>query len=276
VPLRWTRQKRLGLCMSFATFAGCLPDDVRPPASRVALSIQGGPNVTASFATADGWEVAIERLLVSFGQVELMGDGCAPYSQGAYLRLLDLSRLEPLLVGTQYGLGNCGVSFGALRPGPEVVLGPGITEVERAEMRGRGFEDAVALHVEGTAMGAASTLRFVWPLRDGWLWGACAPMELDGTASYDLSVDVHPEALFATEMGRPGSELRFAPFAAADLNRDGEIVPEELARAPVSGVPSASNELDRLLGFLVPKLFRLQGDPECLGGRGNVTEDSIL
>lgn len=272
---RWIRRGRLALGMSL-TCAGCLPDDVRPQASRVTLSIQGGPDVTASFTTADGWEIAIERLLVSFGQVELFGEACAQYSSGAYLRLLDLSRPEAQLVATQYGLGDCGVSFGVLRPGPELVLGAGITELERAEMRGRGLEDAVALHVEGTATSAASTLRFDWPLRDGWLWGPCELVTLDGTASYDLGLAVRPEALFATQMGRPGSELRFGPYAAADLDGDGVIVPAELAGAPVSGVPTAPNELDRLQGFLVPALFRLQTGAECLGGRGSVTEDSIL
>ncbi len=264
------------LWLALGTLSACLPDDVRAPASRVTLSIRGGESVTRRFVSADGWEIAVERLLVSFGQVELFGDGCAQYSEATYLRLLDLTRPEPQLVATQYGRGACGVSFGALRPGPDVVLGAGVTELERAEMRGRGLDDARALHVEGAATRGTDSVRFVWALRDGWLWGPCQPMELDGAVSHDLTLDVEPEALFSTDMGRAGSELQFAPFEAADADGDGEITAEELAAAPVSAVPTAANELDRLQGFLVPRLFRLQTDAECLGGRGSVREDSIL
>jgi hypothetical protein len=267
---------RSQLWLTLGLLAACLPDDSRPPASRVTLSIRGGENVTQSFASSDGWEIAIERLLVSFGQVELFGRVCAQYSETTYLRLLDLTRPEPQLVATQYGRGDCGVSFGALRPGPDVVLGAGVTELERAEMRGRGLDDASALHVEGNATSATGSVRFVWSLRDGWLWGPCQPMQLDGAASHDLTLDVEPEALFSADMGRVGSELRFGPFAAADADENGEVTAEELALTPVTSVPSAANELDRLQGFLVPKLFRLQTDAECLGGRGSVTEDSIL
>jgi len=98
--------------------ASCLPVDTRPPAGSILLTLTSDdePSVT----TADGWSIAVDRLLLGIGNTSLGNDEaswssssnqCTHYSDAHYGRLLDGRLRTDQKVGTIFGLGQCNFYF---------------------------------------------------------------------------------------------------------------------------------------------------------------------
>ena len=86
------------------TGSGCLPDDTRPIPAKLDVQVQPSEWI---IDTDDGWHIALSRLLMGIGALELEGPDCVQYNQTRYTRLfeLTLTELYGQPVGLVYGLG---------------------------------------------------------------------------------------------------------------------------------------------------------------------------
>lgn len=230
-----TARRPLAFALALAC-AGCLPDDTRPPPSEVLVRFVGSPVVTDGFATADGWRVTFDQVLVSFGNPTLAGDGCNQYADAGYRRIFDARVTDPQKVGLDYALGTCTVRARFGNPNGDSLLGIGVTEAQKVFMRTPGTDpynaDAagISAYLVGRAQKGAATKRFSFAFRTRRVQlQDCAtkpgaepsPLRLDGTP---VTVDfhAHPEGPFRQHLDATRPELWFDPFAAADDEGDGD------------------------------------------------------
>ena len=241
---------------------GCLPEDTRDPPGMLTVTIRGADATVDGLTTSDGWRVTFDRVRVAVGAPDLTREGnCSPYSDGEYLRVIDGLRREPEKLGSVYGLGSCGLQLRAGNPGPEALLGAGVTEADVFAMREPGsdghVEDAgITFSVRGHAERGAERKTFDWSYRRRFLhYEGCKlpqPLELTANASVVVEVRVHAAALF---------DDAFGPYALADENGDGAITLEELDRAP-------SADTTKTLGAVLyddrfPRIIRIGENVEC-------------
>lgn len=270
--------------------AGCLPGDTRPEPGSVLTTVSGSEATREGFTTADGWQVTIESALLGAGPVQL-GDDCdkfAEYSEPGYDRVLQLTQAPGQKLSIMFGLGQCDVDFQLSPPTEDAVLGKGVTQAQKTELRTPGSDawvenDGVTLRVAGRATSGGVTKRFSWDFRQRLFFKSCsvvidgvthAGLDLRGGVrrEYDLLMEI--EGLFRDDAA-PGASLRFAPFAAADDgdDGDGEVTLEELRQvsldelrktAPYSGGPSELGTLgDYVYRVLWPTLLRYRGTGKC-------------
>jgi hypothetical protein len=271
--------------------AGCLPDDTRPPPGSVLVTLAATEELLEPLPTADGWTIALERLVIGLGTVELHGEDCTPYAQAHYSRLFDFT--EPVApdqrLGLVYGLGTCSLEFRVRAPHTDALLGPGVGRADIEAMRIEVLEDGNAepqrtsVWAVGEATRADGTSkRFDWMFRRRYNIKECAPgpegqpgssLEIHGGETFEHTVVIDGAQLF-----RPGaasdSPLVFDPFAAADANDDGAITLAELSEVTIPIDPEVIPEggTSQLLGRTVadllyevqlPRLAGLEGAGIC-------------
>lgn len=249
--------------------SACLPADTRPAPGRAEVTLVRDEAFTVSFVTDDGWTIQYDEFLISLGDVRVVGDECAAYSESDYMRLFDLRGAEHQKVNLLYALGECDVAF-SMRPATrDVVLGDGVTAAERDRMLHLDSDEfqrdaAVSVYVEGTADDGERSLQFAWAFRNGTEYIDCEPVVFEGDESLKIEILVRGTALFAAD-GK-ASRVLFEPLAAADEDTDGNITLEELNVAP-----ALSDEFDSLGEQLyferVPRLPSLGNDRTCRGRR---------
>lgn len=266
------------LLVSVAIVAACVPADTRPVPASLLVTVGASEGARNGIATADGWAVSFDRVLVGIGRTTL-SRSCARYSESSYDRVVEIARHDPQKVSVLYAIGHCDLRFRVGTPSSEAVIGEGATDADVGFMRTRGGDrwvsrGGVVLHVEGRAArdGVVKTFRFVF--RSALRYSGCSEEGATGLVEdpSDGGDDDEPDAailsLFdgavsdaeppppegigvvmtgGTEMVRPltfdleeiftaGGSARFDPFAEADLDGDGAITLEELARVPVSRI----------------------------------------
>ena len=282
---RWLVFMLLSLCAP-----GCLPGDTRPEPGNVLTTVTGSQATREGFTSADGWTVRFERVLLGAGPMQL-GDDCqkyAEYSEPGYDRVLQLTGPPAQKLGIMFGLGRCDIDFQLSPPSEDAVLGSGVTQADKAYMRTPGSDmyvanDGVVLHVEGSAIQAARTLRFAWDLRQSLFFRECSVI-IDGVTepgldlrggvglTYDLLIET--EGLFRDDFDRDAA-LRFESFADADARGDGDsnVTLEELglvalsdlqALGPYGGAGNGVATLaDYLYRVLWPTLLRYRDTGRC-------------
>ncbi len=235
---------KVQLAMMWLFGVGCLPADSRPEPGSLAVTIASSSATTDGFTTADGWIVRFDQVLASLGEVELESredtdDDCVQYDLSRYNRLFDFTQMGRENLNLVHGLGTCDVRFEYGPPSSDSVLGPGVTERDRAEMRiegdnGYAQTERAALVVRGSAQRDAVTKRFTWTFRQnvelfacGYLSEVATLVVLTGGRRQQLQLEVSGEQLFRDSVTSEG-ELRFDAFAAADADNDGSITMEEL------------------------------------------------
>ena len=238
--MRTTKQNALFTVLVFASAAcGCLPTDERPPPG-TALFRVSGDDVPAGFMTDDGWLVRYDEALIAIGNVNLFDD-CTPYAEGHYVRVVDLLRMGPQKLTLVNALGHCAFLFEVRSPPEDAVLGPGVTEAEKAFLRAPGSDPyvsnrAAVLHLAGAAERAGRTVRFAWSFRENLGYADCGVVNFDAETSALVDVRVRTASLFDASED-PASPSSFEPFAAADADLDGTVTLEELDAVPLPNDP---------------------------------------
>lgn len=289
-----------------AVFSGCLPKDTRPPPARVLFTASPSPETKAAALaqpTADGWQVAFDRVLVSVGRASLDGDKCSVYSEAGYSRVLNLiGAPDAAKVSESYALGTCDFGFGITNAGEEALLGAGTTEADKAFLRTAGTDhyggpSGISLYVSGAAQKADRQLTFAWAFRGRVRYRDCQN-SVDGVVKRGLSlsregdaaidVTIHIEALFAESLGDPNAARRFEPIASADAlgNADGDVTLDELSKVPLSdlqrdmaytegaaGVGAWLNLEDFVYLGAAPAVARFEETGKCTLQLGNMRED---
>jgi hypothetical protein len=252
-----------------AQLGACLPVEDRPEPGHVELRVHTDPG-SVDFATDDGWHVRYDELYASIGNVRLdratPEAECQQYASTPYLRVIDLLG-EAELLATLYARGPCDVQFQVMGPGE----GPIVSEVGDevvAAMRERTSDayvsdQSIALRVAGRAERAGQELRFAWDFRQAFDFDPCATDPFEPGKLVVMEIRARAQALF--EDANDGA-LRFAAFAAADLDDDRAVSLDELQSAPLS------QRDDRSLGAhlyfeAVPQLFWIGDQAPCFIGR---------
>lgn len=271
---------------------GCLPGDTRPPPGSVFLTAEPSAAVQAGVATADGWQISFERLLVGIGDARLGNDACTSYANAGYERLFDLVAAQgPQKISEVFALGACGLQLRLRYPGVDALRGQGVSAQDLAFMRvpdsdayvtGRG----TSVFVRGQAARGAEVKRFAWAFRQGYTLHDCpvagagvdaglvTDITLHGNDARRIAVVIHGEELFR-ERASDDAPLRFDAIAGADTDGDQDITLDELAKVPGpppeadAGLTSGSDGgmltlADLLYLTLVPRMVRVGGSDACL------------
>ncbi len=235
----------------------CLPTDTRTAPGSFYATASSSDATLGGFTTADGWNIAFDRVLVGIGRVNIGGRGdsggsCNRYSNRGYMRLLDMrvSGAQKLAIG--YALGQCSVSFRLSYPGNEAALGTHVTPDNLTFMnigKPDGYEDptraGIAVYVKGTAARAGTIKRFEWAFRRSVSFTSCGDDATDAGArgvalhsndAFTSDIAVHAEALFQDSRDPAAASLRFQPYADADSvsgDNDGEVTLAELGKVPI-------------------------------------------
>lgn len=249
------------------TCIACLPEDTRPPPS--ALTVVVTSNATTPIQTADGWEIVLDRFLVSLGEAQPEeSDDCFVYNETDYLRVLDGLGYEPQLLSKPYALGQCDLSYRLQRPSEDSALGVGITTDDLILLGTPGSDEYVAdsglsLFVAGTATDGTRTKRFEWSFRNGVQYDPCTAagggplLSLEENGAQSLEIALVPASLFQTTPVAT-SPLAFQEIAQADTNDDGTVDFAELANAPLATPESMFESLaDRIYLGRVPLIPRI-------------------
>jgi hypothetical protein len=260
-----------------STCVACLPDDTRPPPS--ALTVVVTSDAAAPILTADGWQIVLDRFLVSLGEAEPEeSDDCFVYNETDYLRVLDGLGSEPQLLSKPYALGQCDLTFRLERPGVDSALGSGITTDDLILLGTPGSDEYVvdsglSLFVAGDATDGTRTKRFEWSFRNGVQYDPCTGVDggpllsLTENGSQTLEIALVPASLFQTTTDAT-SALAFADIAGADdgANADGTVDFTELANVPLA-VPESTFEslADRIYLGRVPLVPRM-ANASCTPG----------
>jgi len=273
---------------------GCLPSDSRPPPAEVTVTVSSSDftlNDIPAAATADGFDIVVERLLVNVGQAALddgdSSNACDEYSSPNYTRLFDFKRVSaPRELGIAFATGHCAFGYSVRFPNYATLLDAGATSEDAALMRTPGSDpdatDAgVSVYVEGVAVRGGETKHFAWPFRKRVGYADCAFFEDDGRAfrsglslasdeKTSINLEVHAEGLFQNHSGTPA---HFQPYADADANGDGEITFDELWTVPLAAVIAAG--FDAPMDVSVPPPVSMAPAPidpahPCFDGDGNV------
>ncbi len=295
---------RLALLALLAS--SCLPKDTRPAPSRVlftatpSIATQAG---ALSAATADGWQISFDRVLVSIGRTSLDGDKCSVYSDADYGRVLSLiGAPDRQKINESYAIGTCDFGFAIANAADDSLLGNGATADDKTFLRTAGSDDyggpsGISLFVSGTARKGEATLTFAWPFRGRARYRECQN-SVDGVVERGLSlpqngdvavnVTLHAEALFVESVTDPNAALRFDDIARADAlgNNDGEVTLDELSKIPLSdlqqdmmytegdaGVGDWTNLEDFIYLGTAPNLARFQETGKCSLRLGDMRGD---
>jgi len=205
-----------------------------------------GPS-PAAVVTADGWAVSFERVLIAMGNAGL-GESCSIYAEANYDRV---SRRGPPKEGksseTLYGIGQCDVDFRLQAPTVDALLGDGVTEDEKTELRTPGGDAYVPLggisaDIALSATPAESPSVFISPFGPRFDTATARPVrtgglavDLESSVSLTYDIRVEAEAMLRDDVDAAAA-LRFDPFASADANGDGIVTLDELRAVPIGNV----------------------------------------
>lgn len=265
------------LLLVAATLPGCLPADTRPEPGRLyaAASLPEELQRTElAFETEDGWSLTLDELMVSFGGLQLTGEGCSSYSDARYNRILDLLQPGPQKVAQVWGLDDCTLGFSVGIPSEEAVLGVTVSDADEALMSkasvpvsspsGVKTSEGMALHVVGTAARDGVEVNFDWGFADELDFGNCASsletfLPLEGGETIRVTLVVDPRNLFVAQ-----ESSLLSAIAEADQtngNANGRVSVDELVSTTVNGFADNLGEILRKTSY--PSMFRYNGDGTC-------------
>jgi hypothetical protein len=289
-------------CAVLASLGGvvsCLPLDTRPVPGSILLNLVADDE--PSVMTADGWSIAVDRLLLGIGNPALdrnpwsSNRACTSYSDTDYDRVLDGRLPTAQKVGLVYGLGQCDFAFRIASPSGDAILGEGVSEADRDAMTGTiappgARADSIAVDFAATATQANETMRVHWKFRQPASYFNCkrqtetglSLLRLESNDNITLHVGIRGVELFGNDESAD-AELRFEPLAYADRefgNQDGDITLEEMGRVDLSrlrgfGPYSAGSNVqfvprtlaDYMNVVLLPKIARFREKIVCQWGR---------
>jgi hypothetical protein len=288
--------------------AGCLPKDTRPPPARVLMTASPSPMTEsgiASGASADGWAISFDRIVLVLGRASLDGDTtCSTYSEARYTRVLSLLGAPAgQKISESFALGQCDFGFGVSNAESDSLLGVGATVEDLSFLRQPGADpyagpSGTSLFVAGHAENGEQTKTFAWAFRGRVRYRECKQvvdgmpvrgLELEQNEDVTVDIGLHPEALFADDLDDTKAVFRFAAFAEADTtlgNDDGEVTLEELSLVPLAtlqqtgvyGVgdvpPDAFTTFEDFVYLgLAPKIARYRDDGTCTVRLGEMRGD---
>ena len=257
----------MGMCrfipgLLLASFAACVPADEGLPLGSAQFTItgRGSPRVLSDNVVVDGWNIRIDRFIVSFKTMTIVNltnsDQCAYRGRGAVSNVL--------FDGTE---GSVVQAFNGIKPGacPDVGMRLGVPDDRTSLGEGGTLADLVSLAsgtpalalLEATATHKGIpeqgipdqrmqlSLRFD-AVRTSTAFGGCRDAikgaKIRPEARYALFVSFAAEAFFRDAIS-PTASLRFSPFVDADQfgNNDQKITMDELDALPLTDALSYSS-----------------------------------
>lgn len=302
-----TNRLQLSLLACTSLLTHCLPADTRPEPGRVYVDAELAPELqaplpesAAEFTTEDGYTVTLDTLQASIGNLELDGDDCNSYSEARYRRVLDFLQPGPMKVAQVFGLNDCQLNYSVTVPDADAVLGPAVTEEDRALMStasvpvsspaGVTTAKGMALHIRGRLRKGGVNITFDWGFSEAINFRECKrPADGDPTFALEdhlpliggettaVTLVVEPRNLFVArkslvpplQVGADGlvtdeqDAVSLAQFiAAADATQGNDNGRVDLDELSATSVPGLSGSLAELL--------RTQGYPSMFlfAGRG--------
>jgi hypothetical protein len=277
----------LALLVAAATGA-CLPPDDRPVPGSVLVTAEPSEMTKNGFVSADGWEVKLDRVMLTMGPValsdEVEGSGkCVPYSDTHYERLFDFAAVEREKVGLVYGLGDCRVWWRLRAPTDASLLGSGVTT---ADARAMSDWPLTMLRVEGSLTSEVGVARFDLAFEPGFDISGCATPEgealsalaIESETEHSLRIEVRAEELFRMS-GNDAAPFFVGELALLGLTKNDVVTlddldsllvsPEAFEKWPMEGVPAAEqppapeNRLQLMYRHSLPRLTRIVGGTAC-------------
>lgn len=249
---RWAIGGALVLGLVLGVAAACVPADTRPEPGNLTVTVSPSGPVEHGFDTVDGWHVTFDRVLVGIGNASL-SDDCVRYSSAGYDRILDAKHPAPQKLGILYGLGSCDVRFRISPPSSDAIVGTGVQEADKTNMRTPGSDAyfpraGISVDIAGNATKGGERKNFHFVFRPRVRFQRCGA-SADGSASptvklesgrsltYDIRIEA--EALFRDDIRPDASSLRFEPFAAADKDGDELVTIDDLKSVPMDAIRDA-------------------------------------
>jgi hypothetical protein len=244
----------------------CLPGDTRPTPGRIDLTAEPSGAVLSGVTTADGWQIAFEKLFVVLGDATLVNashDSCASaaYAGEGYARLLNTTVAAPQKVAEVHALGECRLEFELMWAFSTVLVGQDVSPEDKGLLllmpaptpdyrcgliaNDGGTLWPASVYVRGQASRGTATKRFAWAFPvlhtfhdcprggggDAGDAGLASNFTLHGGDAIEVPIVVHVEELFRAS-SEDGAPLRFDPLAKADTDGDQTITLDELMKAP--------------------------------------------
>lgn len=225
---------------------------------------------------ADGWSVRFTKFLIALGPIavaDLEGD------VGARLdgqRIFDLTQAGPHAIISFPEVAakrweNVQITHG---PSRDATAG-NAAAADVTVMSQNGY----SAWVEGSAQTGTIAKSFRWGFAEATALAHCEEdngslgLVVPSGGSVDAQFTVHGDHLFYDGLQNPEAAVRFAPIAAADADRDGEVTQQELADVDLTTLPTGQystggsaqiNDLLRFTAALSRTLIHFQGEGECV------------
>lgn len=240
-----------GACLATLALVACGGDSAGTSPGTVRVSIWGEEYIQDRIPAAtspmmegfeNGWEVRYTKFLVNVGAITVASNAGGDTGTLAPYRVYDLHPLNgPLEIGQMSSLAARRydrVSY-RLAPVDAQATAANATAADLALMRANNY----SVYVEGQGTRMGTTVRFRWGFGGAVTYTNCHSSETEvgiavpsgGTAQ--AQVTIHGDHLFYDDLQSPDARLRFDLIAGADMNRDGEVTLEELARVDLTTAP---------------------------------------
>jgi hypothetical protein len=149
------------------------------------------------------------------------------------------------------------------------VLGIGVAEHDRVSMSQEApdpftEEDTGSVaSVRGEASRAGAAVRFDWSFRRLLAYANCGELSLVAHELRTVDIRFRGRTLFQDRLDEATAAIRFAPYAAADTDSDGNVTLGELGAAARSENDSFRTVAELLYTGLVPQLPRVGDGIGC-------------
>lgn len=228
----------------------------------------------------DGWTIRYSKFLVNIGGVRIADGSAAPVVAETKTMLVDHKKvgrkalfsyeLEPKAFSSvAYTISSVNVNTDASLA----------SEEDKAMM----LEEGYSVFVAGTATKGMDSKSFSWGFTTNTLYANCkgevGGIEREGIAipsggTDEVELTIHGDHFFYDDLQSPNAKLRFNAIANADLDKDGNIALEELARIQLINIPMAEgpygtgnasgvNNLAQYISKLSQTVGHYRGEGEC-------------
>jgi hypothetical protein len=232
----------------------CLKPDDRPPPGELMITVSPSDAVMNGTVTEDGWALTFSKAIASLGHVGFGGrhmeqGTCDPYSVARYARIFDLRQGQGQKLSEQFALGHCELGYSVTAPGPDTLLGVGVTDDQKTLMRTPGTDDwvkdgGISLMVDGSASRSGVSVGFRWVFRQNVRYDECkvlidgqpaSGVDFVGNQAQRIDIRIELERLFRDDL-KSTAKLRFDPFAGADADHDGLVTFAELTQVQLGSL----------------------------------------
>jgi hypothetical protein len=232
--------KRLIFLGASALLAACGTDTTHERYGSIDVTASA-PNIDKAFTTTDGWSVKYDRFLVSVAAITIAATETEVVAASASPQIFDAVAPPPVvLLSAAHRTAQTWDAFSfqiapaaPLDEETPITLNAGVSDADSETMTKGGY----SLYVEGKATKAGVTKTIKWGFATDITFSDCASQQegalvkgvvIPPVFTQNVELAFRGDVLLADDLGQPAAPLRFAAFAAADADADGDITVDEL------------------------------------------------